>query len=563
MSRTTQLAFLFSSCLFFCSTIGGAQTYARNGMVVSSDKGSSEIGASILKKGGNAIDAAVATAFSLAVTHPAAGNIGGGGFIVFMDNTGRATTIDFREKAPLAATDDMYLDQTGRLIEDSNHKGILSIGVPGTVAGLFLAHRKYGRLPWKDVVQPAVDQAKNGIDFNWSLYREAMYFTKNKETTRFMDRYFRDDSGMVLQPGQLWKQPELARTLTLIRDKGHDGFYKGPTAKRIAEFMKKNKGLITKKDLAKYQAIERTPIQGSYKDYDIYTMPPPSSGGVALVEMMNLMEQADFDTIPFNSAQHLHLLAEAMRRAFADRAEHLGDPDFNPTMPLDELTSKAFAQKRFREIDMARASISDSTQFGRLYDGESTTHLSVMDKEGNAVSLTYTLEYSYGSQMGVEDLGFIFNNEMGDFNPQPGTTRTNGQIGTPPNTVAPEKRMLSSMTPTIIGKDGRAVMVIGSPGGRTIINTVFQTVLNVLEFKMPIEKAIEALKIHHQWLPDHITYERYLLAPETKKALEAMGHTLKERRNLGALMGITYDTENQVFIGASDSAQPDSGAHGY
>lgn len=517
----------------------------------------------ILKKGGNAIDAAVATAFSLAVTHPAAGNIGGGGFIVFMNSQGKVTTIDFREKAPLAATNDMYLDSEGQLIAGSNHTSIKSIGVPGTVAGLYLAHQKYGKLSWKEVVQPAVDQASRGVPLNWSLYRAAEYFTTNEETTSFMDGYFRNEAGSVLQPGDLWVQSALAETLTLIRDKGRDGFYKGKTAKKIADFMKKNQGIITKKDLAKYEAVERSPIKGSYKGYDIYAMPPPSSGGVALVEMLNLMELANFDTIPFNSAQHLHLVTEAMRRAFADRAEHLGDPDFNLNMPLDQLTSKAFAQKRFQEIDMTRASVSDSTQFGRLYDGDSTTHLSVMDKEGNAVSLTYTLEYSYGSQMGSKELGFIFNNEMGDFNPQPGITKRNGQIGTPPNLVAPEKRMLSSMTPTIVSKNGKPVLVIGSPGGRTIINTVFQTVLNVLEFEMPIHKAIEALKIHHQWLPDQIVYERYLLAPETRKALESLGHRLKERRNLGALMGITYDSQEKVFTGASDSAQPDSGALGY
>lgn len=549
--------------LFFSFTILNAQTYSKNGMVVSSDKSSSEVGANILKKGGNAIDAAVATAFSLAVTHPSAGNIGGGGFIVFMNSEGNTTTIDFREKAPLKATNDMYLDATGNLIDGINHKTALSIGVPGTVAGLHLAHQKYGKLPWKDVVQPAVDQAKNGFSFNWSLYRAAQYFTGDDYTGPFMDGYFRNEKGVIVEPGELWKQNELAETLTLIRDNGRDGFYKGKTAKKIADFMKKNDGIITKKDLAKYEAVERKPIKGTYKGYDIYSMPPPSSGGVALVEMMNLMELADFKTIEFNSAEHLHLVAEAMRRAFADRAEHLGDPDFNLNMPLDELTSKAFAKKRFAGINMAKASVSDSSIFGRLYDGESTTHLSTMDKDGNAVSLTYTLEYSYGSQLGSKELGFIFNNEMGDFNPQPGITKSNGQIGTTPNLVAPEKRMLSSMTPTIIGKNGKPYLVIGSPGGRTIINTVFQTVLNVLEFNMPVDKAIEALKIHHQWLPDQIVYEKLLLSPDTRKALEAKGHTMKERFNMGALMGITYDAEKGIFVGASDSGQPDSGAVGY
>lgn len=540
-----------------------AQTYARNGMVVSSDKGSSEVGAAILRKGGNAIDAAVATAFSLAVTHPSAGNIGGGGFIVFMNSEGKTTTIDFREKAPLAATNDMYLDSDGQLIEGINHETAKAIGVPGTVAGLHYAHSKYGKLPWKEVLQPAIEQAKNGFSLNWSLFNAASYFTTKGNGSAFMDGYFRNEKGVIVQPNETWKQPALAETLILIRDKGRDGFYKGKTAKKIVDFMKKNDGIISKKDLIKYKAVEREPIKGSYKGYDIYSMPPPSSGGVALVEMMNLMELADLKTLEFNSAGHLHIVAEAMRRAFADRAEHLGDPDFNLNMPLDKLTSKKFAQNRYQEINMAKASVSDSSKFGRLYDSENTTHLSTMDKDGNAVSMTYTLEYSYGSQLGSKDLGFIFNNEMGDFNPQPGITKSNGQIGTAPNLVEPEKRMLSSMTPTIVGKNGKPYLIIGSPGGRTIINTVFQTVLNVLEFDMRIDKAIEALKIHHQWLPDQIIYEKYLMSPDTRKALEAMGHTLKERNNMGALMGITYDPEKKLFTGASDSSQPDSGAVGY
>jgi len=562
--KTSKNSIILLVLLFSISYVTiNAQTYARNGMVVSSDKTSSKIGIDILKKGGNAVDAAVATAFSLAVTHPAAGNIGGGGFIVFMDANGKVTTIDFREKAPLAAHPEMYLDKNGELIEDINHMSAKAIGVPGTVAGLYLAHEKYGKLPWREVVQPAIDQAENGFPFNWSLYGAAEYFASEENKKVFMKNYFLNEQGKVPEPGELWKQPELARTLTLIRDKGRDGFYKGETAKKIASWIKENDGLITKKDLKKYEAIERNPIKGNYKGYDIYSMPPPSSGGVALVEMMNLMEFADLKTMGFNSAAHLHLVTEAMRRAFADRAEHLGDPDFNLNIPLDKLTSKSFAQKRFNEIDMNRASVSDSTKFGQIYDGESTTHLSTMDKDGNAVSLTYTLEYSYGSQMGSSELGFIFNNEMGDFNPQPGITKNNGQIGTVPNLIAPEKRMLSSMTPTIVGKNGKPYLVIGSPGGRTIINTVFQTVLNVLEFDMRIDKAIEALKIHHQWLPDQLIYEKDLLSPDTKRILENMGHTLRERNNMGALMGITFDSEKMLFTGASDSSQPDSGAVGY
>ena len=561
LNRTLRF-FLFNSILLL-SIQGTAQTYAKNGMVVSSDLTSSEIGVSILKRGGNAIDAAIATAFSLAVTHPAAGNIGGGGFIVFMNKEGRVTTLDFREKAPLAATPDMYLDDDGNVIEDSNHKTAKAIGVPGTVAGLYMAHQKYGKLNWKELVQPAIDQAENGFPFNWSLYGAANRFAEQNDVPEFMKNYFRTKNGAIPEPGDLWKQPQLAETLKLIRDKGRDGFYKGSTAATIASWMKENGGLITKKDLKKYNAIERKPIQGTYKGYDIYSMPPPSSGGVVLVEMLNLMELADFKKAEFNSAAHLHLLIEAMRRAYADRAEHLGDPDFNPDIPIEKLISKAFAQKRFAGIDMSRASVSDSTKYGHPYDGESTTHLSTMDKFGNAVSMTYTLEYSYGSKMGSPDLGFIFNNEMGDFNPQPGVTNSRGQIGSKPNLIAPEKRMLSSMTPTIVGKNGKPYLVIGSPGGRTIINTVFQTTLNVLEFDMRIDKAIEALKIHHQWLPDQVVYEKELLSPDTRKILENMGHTFRERYNMGALMGITYDSENGIMTGASDAAQPDSGAAGF
>jgi gamma-glutamyltranspeptidase/glutathione hydrolase len=548
-----------------------AQVYARNGMVVSANKTASEVGVDILKKGGNAIDASIATAFALAVTHPAAGNIGGGGFLVFMAASGQATTIDFREKAPLNASPDMFLDDSGQVgrgtnlygrQSTANHIGAKSIGVPGTVAGLYLAHEKYGSLPWKDLVQPAIDLAENGFPLTWQLYQAANRFKANSPIP-FMQNYFNDAQGNITEFGAYWKQAELANTLKAIRDHGHDGFYKGKVAKEIARFMKKNGGLITQEDLKRYEAIERKPIKGTFREYTIYSMPPPSSGGVALIEMMNLMELAKLDSLEFNSAAYVHLLAEAMRRAFADRAEHLGDADFNENMPLDKLTSKSFAKTRFESIDMTQASVSDSSRFGQLYDGSSTTHFSVMDKEGNAVSLTYTLEHGYGSGMGSEKLGFIFNNEMGDFNPQPGITRRTGQIGSDPNLIQPEKRMLSSMTPTIVAKDGKPYLVIGSPGGRTIINTVFQTVLNVLAYDMQVDQAIEAMKIHHQWLPDRILYEKNLLSPDTRKILEGMNHTLVPVNRLGVLMGIQVDAMNKVLIGAADSARPEGGAVGY
>ncbi|MCH6235830.1 gamma-glutamyltransferase [Cognataquiflexum rubidum] len=560
-SRILQILCLVT--FFFSHFNLEAQTYGQNGMVVSDNVLASEVGIDILKKGGNAIDASIATAFVLAVTHPEAGNIGGGGFIVFMKSDGDVTTFDFREKAPLKATPDMFQDGSGNLIENANHNGLKAVGVPGTVAGLYLAHQKYGKLPWVDLVQPSVDLARNGFPMTWGLYKVALDMEDWDDSYDIMTNYFRNAAGEIIQPGETWTQPALANTLSIIRDKGQDGFYKGEVAEEIEAYMKAKGGIITKEDLAKYTAIERKPVKGTYKGYDIYSMPPPSSGGVALIEMMNLMEQADLQKIEFNSMAYVHLVAEAMRRAFADRAEHLGDPDFNPEIPLDRLMSKEFAKKRFENIDMNKASLSDSSKFGQLYDGSSTTHFSVVDKDGNAVSLTYTLENSYGVGMGSSKLGFIFNNEMGDFNPVAGVTNSDGQIGSNPNLIAPEKRMLSSMTPTIVAKDGKPYLIIGSPGGRTIINTVFQTVLNVLEYNMRIDKAIEAMKIHHQWLPDMLVYERHLLSPDTRDALEQMGHKLRGVNNLGVLMGITYDPKLKVYIGAADSSSDDGAAVGY
>jgi len=555
---------LQTNCVF-------GQVYGPNGMVVSESEIASKVGVDILKKGGNAVDASVATAFALAVTLPEAGNIGGGGFLVFMDSSGKAITIDFREKAPLAASPTMFLNAEGELTIGKgrngrettvNHIGAKSIGVPGTVAGLYLAHQKYGRLLWPDLVQPAIDLAKNGFPLTWDLHRAGTFFSTASPIT-FLKDYFKNENGEMTQFGELWKQPELANTLREIQDHGHDGFYKGVVAEEIVRFMKANGGIITQEDLDRYTAIEREPIKGTFNGYEIYSMPPPSSGGVVLVEMMNLMELADLKSIEFNSTAYFHLLAEVMRRAYADRAEYLGDPDFNPDMPLDQLASKAFAKHRFSSIDMTKASVSDSTKFGQLYDGKNTTHFSVMDKEGNAVSLTYTLEFAYGSGMGAEKLGFLFNNEMGDFNPQPGKTKNSGQIGTDPNLIQPEKRMLSSMTPTIVAKDNKPYLVIGSPGSRSIINTVFQTILNVLAYDMQVDKAIEAVKIHHQWLPDVIQYERNLLSPDTRSALEAMNHTLIPVPTLGTLMGIQVDTKNKILIGSADSSALDGAAVGY
>jgi len=552
---------------FFIATIilqstSFSQTYGQNGMVVSDNTVASKIGVDILKKGGNAIDAAVATAFALAVTHPQAGNIGGGGFLVFMDSSGKATTIDFREKAPILSSPEMFLDSSGTLIKGSNHQGLKSVGVPGTVAGLYLAHQKYGSLPWKALVQPSIDAAENGVILSWTLAEHAKSI-QLASSPKFLKNYYKKPNGKLTQCGELWIQEKLANTLKKIRDHGKDGFYKGAVAREITAFMKANGGIITLEDLNTYEAVERKAIKGTYKGYEIYGMPPPSSGGVAIIEMLNIMEEANLKAVKFNSTEYVHLLAETMRRAFADRAEHLGDPDFNLEMPLNRLTSKDFAKLRYENIDFKSASVSDSSKFGQIYDGKNTTHFSIIDTHGNAVSLTYTLEQSYGSGMGSPELGFIFNNEMGDFNPQPGYTNSGWLIGTNPNLIQPKKRMLSSMSPTIVTKNGKPYLIIGSPGGRTIITTVFQTILNVIEYDMPIEKAIEAIKIHHQWLPDQLVFEKDLLSPDTQDALKQMGHTLQERERLGRLMGILCPVESRVYIGASDSSSPDGGAIGY
>ena len=562
-NKLNSISIFFIFLFQIAASTNKAQVYGQHGMVVSSNAIASQVGIDILKKGGNAIDASIATAFALEVTHPSAGNIGGGGFLVFMQASGEVTTIDFREKAPLAASPTMFLDKNGKLIKDSNHKGLKAVGVPGTVAGLYLAHQKYGKLKWADLLQPSVDLAKSGFTMPRGLYMEASKLLAVEDSNQFIQDYFKSTENKITKPGKIWKQPALAKTLETIRDKGKDGFYKGEVAQKIADFMQQNGGIITLKDLEQYTAIERKPIKGKYKDFDIYSMGPPSSGGVALIEMMNMMELANLDSIQFNSTEYVHLIAEVMRRAYADRAEFLGDPDFNLNMPLDKLTSKEFAKLRFENIDKNKASVSDSSAFGHPYDGNNTTHFSVVDTDGNAVSLTYTLEDSYGCRLGDPQLGFIFNNEMGDFNPVAGITNNKGQIGTAANLIAPQKRMLSSMTPTIVAKNGKPFLIIGSPGGRTIINTVFQTVVNVLAYNMQVDKAIEAMKIHHQWLPNEIVYEKHLMSPDTKAALEMKGHRLREVNNLGSLMGITYDEKRNVYIGAADSSSPDGGAVGY
>ena len=539
---------------------------AKNGMVVSSHYLASQVGSDILAKGGNAIDATVATAFALAVTLPSAGNIGGGGFLVYHGADGQQTTFNFREKAPKAATQTMYLDENGKIKNNSNHQGPLSVGVPGTVAGLWDAHQKMGTLPWKDLVQPAIDLAEKGFPSTWAMQGFLKRMMKAKEPIYNATKKAFLKNGNLYQPGETWKQPDLAATLKRIQKDGRDGFYKGKTAKLIADFMKKHNGLITEEDLAAYQPTEQQPIHGKYKGYDIYGMPPPSSGGVAVVEMLNILEGFNLKKLGHNSALYLHILTEVMRTAFADRAEHIGDPLFNPTMPIDRLISKQYADELRPTIDWFKATESDSSKFNSarlMAESEETTHFSVVDKTGNAVSLTYTLEHSYGSKITVGGAGFLLNNEMGDFNPIPGLTNSRGLIGTKPNLVAPEKRMLSSMSPTIVAKNGKPVLVIGSPGGRTIINTTLQVILNVIDHEMTVAEAIEAPRIHHQWLPDITSFEKLGISPDTRKMYEMMGHKIRYRGTQGRAMGIYVDYKDGIIYGAADSRSFDGRAVGY
>lgn len=545
-----------------------AQTphYAQHGMVVSSSQIASDVGRDILKEGGNAIDAAVATAFALAVTWPSAGNIGGGGFIVYMNKYGAVTTFDFREKAPLASKPNMYLDDNGDIVNNSNHDGILSVGVPGTVAGLYQAHKKYGKLPWKKIVNPAVKLAKKGFPFTYELHAHTIHseerWKKYPSTAKVMFK----NSTTLYKPNETWKQPDLAKTLTRIKNNGHDGFYKGETARQLVSFMKSMGGIVTEEDLLQYQAVERKPVKGTYRGYDVYSMPLPSSGGISLIQMLNILEGYNLKEVGYQSADYIHVLTETMRRAYANRAQYLGDPDFNPDVPVEKLISKEYANALRSTIKMDTVSVSDSSSFSQVYESPSTTHFSVMDKDGNAVSLTYTLEYSYGSQIVAEGLGFFLNNEMGDFNPVPGITNSTGQIGTKPNEILPSKRMLSSMTPTIIAKDGKPFLVIGSPGGRTIINTVLEVTLNVIDHEMNIAKAIDARRFHHQWLPDIISYEWSCFSPDTEELLIKKGHKLRELRqnsSLGSAMGIKYDAGNKLLMGHSDPRSSDGGVSGY
>jgi gamma-glutamyltranspeptidase/glutathione hydrolase len=541
---------------------------ARHGMVASTNDVASRVGVDIMKRGGNAVDAAIAVAFALQVTHPAAGNLGGGGFMMIRLKDGRATAIDYREMAPAAAHRNVYLDKNGNLIEGEGGSlvGYRAAGVPGTVRGMELALKKYGsgKLTWAQLVEPARRLAGAGFTVTYelarSLHGEREYLSKYAETKRI---YLK--GGQFYKEGERFRQPELAATFARLQRFGPNEFYEGETARLIVADMKRNNGLMTMEDLHNYVAKERTPVRGNYRGHEIISMPPPSSGGAVLVEMLNILEGFDLQKMEASSSDRYHLMAEAMRRAFADRAEYMGDSDF-VKVPLQGLIDKSYATSLRSSINTDRASTSAEVRAGRPagYESDETTHFTVVDAEGNAVSNTYTLNNSYGSAAVAKGTGLLLNDEMDDFAAKPGTPNMYGLIQGERNAVAPKKRPLSAMTPTIVlRKDGSLWFTVGSPGGPTIINTVLCVITNVIDYEMNIQQAIDFPRIHHQWLPDELVGEPFGLSGDTQRALTSRGHKLAKLRYLGDAEGIMIEEKTGMRLGATDPRRSDGQAVGY
>jgi gamma-glutamyltranspeptidase / glutathione hydrolase len=518
-------------------TIEGRDIIADSGMVVSAHPQSSRIGVAILQKGGNAIDAAVATEFALAVCFPEAGNIGGGGFMLIRTSDGRSEVIDYREKAPGSATRDMFLDKSGNVTRGLSTDTHLSIGVPGTVDGMIKAHSKYGKLNFNVVIQPAIDLAENGFRITAGQAAEL-----NANRKAFIDR---NKFGTAFVRDSLWKegdliiQTDLAETLKRIRDHGREGFYSGKTARLLLREMKRGNGIISEKDLNEYSSVSRIPLTAEYKGYKIITVPPPSSGGIILIQLLKMTDPYPFREWGFNSVRTIHLFVEAERRAFSDRSEFIGDPDF-VKVPVEQLLNKKYLSDRMSTFDETKASLSEEIKPGSPagYTSEETTHYSVVDGYGNVVSATTTLNNTFGNSIVVDSAGFLLNDEMDDFSIKPGFPNMYGLVGGESNAVQPGKRMLSSMTPSIVEKDGKPLLVLGSPGGSTIPTTVFQVIVNVLDFGMDIARAVDAGRFHHQWLPDMISYENKAIDSLACKKLAEMGHSLKERSAIGSINAI-------------------------
>ena len=566
----TLICTLFSVSLPFVSLAASRDPVrAKRGIVASTNEVASRIGIDVMKRGGNAVDAAIAVGFALAVTHPAAGNLGGGGFMMIRLKNGKTTAIDYREMAPAAAHRNVYLDKNGELIkgEGGSLVGYRAAGIPGTVRGMELALKKYGsgRLTWSQLVEPARRLAANGFTVTNSLARSLRnsdeYLSQYPETKRI---YLK--GGSFYHEGEIFRQPELAATFARIQTGGPNEFYEGETARLIVNDMKRNNGLMTLEDLRGYVAKERVPLKGNYRGHDIISMPPPSSGGAVLIEMLNILEGFDLKKMEASSSQRYHVMVEAMRRAFADRAEYMGDTDF-VKVPITGLIDKSYADRLRSTISTERASTSAEVSAGRPtgYESEETTHFTVVDAEGNAVANTYTLNNSYGSAAVVKGTGMLLNDEMDDFAAKPGTANMYGLIQGERNAVAARKRPLSAMTPTIVlRKDGSFWFTVGSPGGPTIINTVLCVITNVIDFEMDIQQAIDAPRIHHQWLPDEVVGEPYGLSGDTQVALKARGHALAAKpRYLGDAEGIMIEEKTGVRLGATDPRRSDGVAIGY
>jgi gamma-glutamyltranspeptidase/glutathione hydrolase len=513
---------------------------ARHAMVVSVEPHATDIGVDVLKSGGNAIDAAVAVGFALAVTHPSAGNLGGGGFLLARFADGRTTFLDFRERAPAAASRDMYLDSTGKPTEDSL-TGYRASGVPGTVKGLEFAHRKYGRKPWANLLAPAVNLAAKGFPVSFA---QSGSFRASKNLDRFPEskRIFLKD-GRYYEPDDLLIQLELARTLERIRRQGSKDFYEGETARLLAADMQAHGGLITLEDLRSYIVVEQKPLSGAYHGYEIVTAPPPSSGGIGILQMLGVLDGTGYEQAGAGSASSIHTMAEAMRHYFADRSEFLGDPEFAP-VPVSRLLDPKYISSIRASIDPSRASPSLQVHPGKAgpVEGSETTHYTIVDTEGNVVAVTYTLNDSYGSGVTASKLGFLLNDEMDDFSVKPGEPNLFGLIQGEANAIQPRKHPLSSMTPTIVVRDGKFYFTVGSPGGPTIINTVLEVMVNVLDFHMNIQQAVDWPRFHHQWLPDELRMERGF-SPDTIALLASRGHQIKLVNSQGAVAAILSDGE--------------------
>jgi gamma-glutamyltranspeptidase/glutathione hydrolase len=557
------LSVLLSAFLQLAMPAAKHPVRAKHGMVVSADELASRVGVEILKKGGNAVDAAVAVGFALAVTFPGAGNIGGGGYMVIRMDDGTTATIDYREKAPAKAARDMFLDENGHFVPERSQEGYLSSGVPGSVAGLLHALAKYGTMDRKTVLQPAIDLARKGFRVNAELAEDLRADLKILSHYPSSMKSFTKD-GTPYEEGDLLVQKDLAETLRRIQRSGRDGFYKGKTADLIVAEMRRGGGLITAEDLQSYQPIERPPIYGTYRGYKIVSMGPSSAGGICLVEMLNLLEPFNLAASGFASSRTVSYMAEAMKLAYADRSKYLGDSDFFP-VPISRLISKEYAAERGKLLDTTKATPSTMIAPGviPLKEGTHTTHYSVVDRSGNAVSVTTTINSWFGNKIVVEGAGFFLNNEMDDFSAKPGAPNIYGLVGGEANSIQPGKRMLSSMTPTIVLKDDEPFLVIGSPGGSTIITTVLEVILNVIDHRMNIAEAIDAPRVHHQWLPDTLYYEKYGLAKDVIENLEKRGYHVRQRRGTqGVAEGIIIDRKDGILFGSSDSREY-GGAVGY